>query len=152
MTVPAPTRPAPFTLPAAQDAASVRVVVCDDSAVIRGLVTRMLEADPAIEVVGRASNGREAVDQSAAAAFDVVLMDVQMPEMDGLEAARAIRTREGSGPRLPIIAMTANAMKGDREMCIEAGMDGYVPKPVKKETLFAEVDRVLKEAGRGAAL
>jgi CheY-like chemotaxis protein len=79
-------------------------------------------------------------------------MDVQMPEMDGLDATRAIRAREGgAGVRaIPIIAMTANAMKGDREMCIEAGMNGYVPKPVKKDLLFAEMDRVLSEAGRGA--
>lgn len=82
-------------------------------------------------------------------------MDVQMPEMDGLEATRAIRTREdNSGARLPIIAMTANAMAGDREMCINAGMDGYVAKPVKKESLFAEIGRVLggKGGGDGAVL
>jgi len=82
-------------------------------------------------------------------------MDVQMPEMDGLDATRAIREKEkdrgngqgGQGGRTPIIAMTANAMAGDREMCIDAGMDGYVAKPVKKEALFAEVGRVMTTQG-----
>jgi CheY-like chemotaxis protein len=97
-----------------------------------------------------ANNGRQAVDLSAANQFDIVLMDVQMPEMDGLDATRAIRAREqgaGNGKRLPIIAMTANAMAGDREMCLNAGMDGYVAKPVKREALFAEIARLL--AGKG---
>jgi CheY-like chemotaxis protein len=73
-------------------------------------------------------------------------MDVQMPEMDGLEATSRIRELEHEReitPRTPIIAMTANAMKGDRERCLEAGMDGYISKPVKRETMFAEIDRVL---------
>jgi CheY-like chemotaxis protein len=77
-------------------------------------------------------------------------MDVHMPEMDGLEATAAIRARERDQPTrrpTPIVAMTANAMKGDREQCLEAGMDGYVSKPVKRDTLFAEIDRVLAAAG-----
>jgi CheY-like chemotaxis protein len=77
-------------------------------------------------------------------------MDVQMPEMDGLEATRAIRSSEAaSGSRVPIIAMTANAMSGDRQMCIDAGMDGYVAKPVKREVMFAEINRILKESRNG---
>ena len=75
-----------------------------------------------------------------------------MPEMDGLDATRAIRRRRRSATRArPIIAMTANAMAGDREMCIEAGMDGYVAKPVKKDALFAEVGRVLAKGGEHVA-
>jgi CheY-like chemotaxis protein len=71
--------------------------------------------------------------------------------MDGLAATRAIRQAEaGRGTRVPIVAMTANAMDGDREMCLGAGMDGYVAKPVKKEALFAEVDRVLAEGAEHA--
>ena len=94
------------------------------------------------------NNGREAVDAWGQGGHDVVLMDVQMPEMDGFEATAKIREleRDGKGNgRTPIIAMTANAMKGDKERCLDAGMDGYISKPVKRETLFAEIQRVLEE-------
>jgi CheY-like chemotaxis protein len=86
------------------------------------------------------------VDAWEREAYDVVLMDVQVPEMDGFEATGRIRDLERdkeARQRTPIIAMTANAMKGDRERCLEAGMDGYGSKPVKRDTLFAEIDRVL---------
>jgi CheY-like chemotaxis protein len=86
-------------------------------------------------------------------AYDVLLMDMQMPEVDGLEATALIRQREREQKaprRTPIIAMTANAMKGDKEQCFEAGMDGYVSKPVKRGTLFAEIDRVLNALGGGS--
>ncbi len=131
------------------DRAPLRVLLAEDNPVNQKFAVRVLEGAGHRVVV--ANNGREAVEHSGEQAFDIVLMDVQMPEMDGLDATRAIRTREGgSGRRLPIIAMTANAMQGDREMCLDAGMDGYVPKPVKKDVLFGEIDRVLTEAGRGA--
>jgi CheY-like chemotaxis protein len=79
------------------------------------------------------------------ATFDLILMDVQMPEMDGLEATAAIRTRErGTSVHLPILAMTAHAMKGDEEECLAAGMDGYITKPIRSEDLFAAVDRYLQ--------
>jgi CheY-like chemotaxis protein len=100
-----------------------------------------------------ASNGREVLERFGADAYDLILMDVQMPEMDGLDATREIRGRERAarGTHVPIIAMTANAMKGDQEMCISAGMDGYVAKPVKKDVLFAEVTRVLSKGAEDVA-
>jgi PAS domain S-box-containing protein len=129
---------------------SLRVLLAEDNAVNVQFALKLLERAGHKATV--AGNGRIAVDQWRAAPFDLVLMDVQMPEMDGLEATRAIRALEkGRDTRTPIIAMTANAMAGDREMCIEAGMDGYVSKPVKKDALFAEVRRVLTEGGAYAA-
>ncbi|MCB9058680.1 MAG: response regulator [Calditrichae bacterium] len=82
-------------------------------------------------------NGKEAVKAVQSQSYDIVLMDVQMPEMDGLDATRSIRSGENSDYRIPIIAMTANAMKGDREKCIEAGMDDYISKPIKPDHLGA---------------
>jgi len=123
------------------------ILLAEDNPVNQKFAVRVLEG--AGHQVTVAANGREAIEHTAASQFDVVLMDVQMPEVDGLDATRAIRARDAGRPRLPIIAMTANAMQGDREMCLESGMDGYVPKPVKRDVLFAEIDRVLKEASRG---
>ncbi len=91
-----------------------------------------------------ANNGKEALAALETQKFDLVLMDVQMPEMDGLEAAATIRRREErTGQHIPIIAMTAHAMKGDRERCLEAGMDEYVTKPVRVSELFAAIDKCL---------
>ncbi|MGH7131583.1 MAG: response regulator [Phycisphaerales bacterium] len=152
--------PAPRQHPAGDDAvptplAPLKVLLAEDNPVNQKFAMRVLEG--AGHTVTVANNGREAVDHSGSKTFDIILMDVQMPEMDGLDATRAIRAREsaangGGAVRIPIIAMTANAMTGDREMCIDAGMNGYVPKPVKREVLFAEVQRVLKEFGRGPDL
>jgi CheY-like chemotaxis protein len=84
-----------------------------------------------------AKNGKEAVAVCDAGKFDLVLMDVEMPEMDGLEATHVIRQREcGTDRHIPIIAMTAHAMKGDREKCLAAGMDGCIAKPVRKQQLY----------------
>jgi len=91
-----------------------------------------------------ATNGREAIARALEQRFDVALVDVQMPEVGGLDVARRIRSEEAAtGHRLPIIALTARAMKGDREECLEAGMDEYVSKPIKAEALRAAIDRVL---------
>jgi CheY-like chemotaxis protein len=84
-----------------------------------------------------ATNGREAIEKLLLGGFDAILMDVQMPEMNGLEATEAIRRAErGSGRHIPILAMTAHAMKGDRERCLASGMDGYVSKPIRSQELL----------------
>jgi two-component system, sensor histidine kinase and response regulator len=77
--------------------------------------------------------------------FDLILMDVQMPEMDGLQATAAIRQRESAGKHIPIIAMTAHAMVGDKERCLQAGMDGYTSKPLQIQELLAAIESVLHE-------
>ena len=103
--------------------------------------------------VSVAENGREALLRLANERFDLVLMDVQMPEMDGLEATATIRQQEkATGRHLPIIAMTAHAMAGDRERCLEAGMDGYVSKPIQPQMLFDTIASVIaKSAAESAA-
>jgi two-component system sensor histidine kinase/response regulator len=83
-----------------------------------------------------ARNGREALEALEKESFDLVLMDVQMPVMDGFEATAAIRKKEGgSGVHLPVVALTAHAMKGDREKCLAGGMDGYLTKPIRPQEL-----------------
>jgi two-component system, sensor histidine kinase and response regulator len=77
--------------------------------------------------------------------FDLILMDVQMPEMDGLQTTAAIRQRESAGKHIPIIAMTAHAMVGDKERCLQAGMDGYTSKPLQVQELLAAIENVLHE-------
>ena len=88
-----------------------------------------------------AENGVEVLAAMRRQRFDMVLMDIQMPEMDGLEATAAIRREEAfSGAHIPIVAMTANAMHGDRETCLAHGMDGYVSKPIKRSELLAAIE------------
>jgi two-component system, sensor histidine kinase and response regulator len=118
------------------------VLVAEDNPVNRKLVTTLLKKRG--HKVKAVENGRKAVEaiQSATGKpFDVVLMDLQMPEMGGFEAARAIRGHEGAGARLPLIALTAHAMTGDRQRCLDAGMDGYLSKPIDVDELIATVER-----------
>jgi CheY-like chemotaxis protein len=89
-----------------------------------------------------ASNGLEAVESVARQAYDVVLMDVQMPELDGLDATRRICAQHPTGKRPRIVAMTANAMQGDREMCLAAGMDDYITKPIRVDQLVNALNNV----------
>jgi CheY-like chemotaxis protein len=122
----------------------LRVLVVEDNLVNQKVAVRLLEHGG--HTVLLATNGREAVDVVARYEFDVVLMDVQMPEMDGFEATAAIRERERTnGAHLPIIAMTADAMKGDAERCLAAGMDAYIAKPIHSSTLFNVIGRVVAE-------
>jgi signal transduction histidine kinase/DNA-binding response OmpR family regulator len=129
----------PMALPG--DYSSLRILLAEDNAVNQKVATRMLETRGCQVTV--AGDGLEALEALKGQEFDLVLMDVQMPRMGGFEATQAIRAQEaGGGRRIPIIAMTAHAMKGDRERCLEAGMDGYVTKPVKSADLFAALDAV----------
>jgi CheY-like chemotaxis protein len=95
-----------------------------------------------------ASNGIEAVESVERQAYDVVLMDVQMPELDGLDATRRIRALGPAHDGLRIVAMTANAMQGDREMCMEAGMDDYLTKPIRVERLVEALHAVTTREAR----
>jgi CheY-like chemotaxis protein len=113
----------------------LRILLAEDSLVNQKLAVALLERQG--HAVTIAGNGREAVDAMDRASFDLILMDIQMPEMDGLEATLAIRAKQlAIGAHTPIIAMTAHALKGDRERCLEAGMDGYVTKPIRPQDLY----------------
>ena len=114
----------------------------EDDPVSRRLAVRLLEKRG--HIVDPVRNGKEAIDALGRDKYGVVLMDVQMPEMDGFQATAAIRDKEKSGgDHIPIIAMTAGAMKGDRERCLEAGMDAYLSKPFDRETLLKAVEGVI---------
>ena len=117
----------------------LRVLLAEDNAVNQKLAVRLLEKRGHRVTV--AGNGREALTALDRERFDAVLMDIQMPVMDGFAATAAIRERERTtGAHLPVIAMTAHAMKGDRENCLSQGMDGYVTKPLRPEALFAALE------------
>ncbi|HQU46468.1 MAG TPA: response regulator, partial [Pirellulales bacterium] len=120
----------------------LRVLLAEDSVVNQKLAVYLLEKWG--HQVTVANNGHEAVARAEAGPFDLVLMDVQMPEMDGLEATAIIRRREAAtGAHLPIVAMTAHAMVGDRERCLESGMDDYLSKPIRARELLAVIEQVI---------
>jgi CheY-like chemotaxis protein len=131
---PPPTRLAPH--------GSLRILLAEDNAVNQKVVTRMLEKhDHSVVVVG---DGHAVMAALAQESFDLVLMDVQMPGMGGLEATAIIREQERTrGTHLPIIALTASAMQGDREKCLAAGMDSYVVKPLQAQDLYAAIEQLL---------
>ena len=126
---------------------ALRVLLAEDNPVNQTLAVRVLERlGHRVQV---ANNGREAIERAEAEQFDLILMDVQMPEMDGLEATSAIRAAEaGTGKHVPIVAMTAHAMKGDREKCLGAGMDGYLAKPIRIDDL----KQVISGAGQNRSV
>jgi len=122
-----------------EPSASLRILLAEDNAVNQRLASRLMEKRGHSVVV--AGNGREALEALEKESFDLVFMDVQMPVMDGFEATAAIRKKEGAvGNRVPIVALTAHAMKGDREKCLAVGMDGYLTKPIRPQ----ELDEILK--------
>jgi len=141
----APARVAAKPVPPAARTRPLRVLVAEDNAVNRKLAEHLLRQrghDPLV-----VSNGREAVEALSCGSFDLVLMDLQMPEMDGFEATATIRARErGTGTRIPIIALTAHAMAGDRQRCLDADMDGYVSKPIEAKELFGVIESLARAA------
>ena len=121
-------------------APTLSILVAEDNRVNQKVITRMLQKlGHRVDVV---ADGVEAVNALGRTAYDLVFMDCQMPGMDGFGATRAIREGETGTPRrIPIVALTANAMQGDREQCLAAGMDDYIAKPVTKQTLAAALER-----------
>jgi signal transduction histidine kinase/DNA-binding response OmpR family regulator len=139
---PAPSAPPRTRRPPRRRAGQgLNVLVAEDNPANQTLIVALLEQrGDRVQLVG---NGRLAVERAAERAFDLILMDVQMPEMNGLEATAAIRDSERAADRhTPIVALTAHAMDGDRERCLAAGMDAYVAKPIKAEELFTTIDRL----------
>jgi CheY-like chemotaxis protein len=126
---------------------SLKVLVAEDSMINQKLAEAVLKG--AGHEVVLVNDGQEALAAIESQDFDLVLMDVQMPVMDGFEAVSKIReTEKRTGGHIPIIALTAHAMKGDRERCLEAGMDGYVSKPIRSARLFEVIETVTDAARR----
>ena len=138
----------PFAMPSLRAARKsgltpkLQILLAEDNVVNQRLAMRLLEKQGHTVVL--AQNGHEALEAAANHQFDLVLMDVQMPGMNGLEATACLRTHEQqTGGHLPVIAMTAHAMKGDRELCLAAGMDAYVSKPIQPAELFKTIAEVI---------
>ena len=130
-------------IPAA--AAPLRILLTDDVPMNQMVAARLLEKQG--HLVRVASSGREALAALEREGFDVALLDVEMPDMDGFETTAAIRAREkATGNHLPIVATTAHAMAGDRERCLKAGMDGYLSKPIDAARMAQEIRRVVESA------
>jgi CheY-like chemotaxis protein/HPt (histidine-containing phosphotransfer) domain-containing protein len=133
---------------------SLRILLCEDNSVNQKLAVRLLEkAGHRVTLANTGREGLAAWETAGTPGFDVVLMDIQMPEMDGMEATFEIRKREwNSGKHIPIIAMTAHAMRGDKERYLAGGMDGYISKPIRRDGLFAEIERCLAATERSVTM
>ncbi len=122
----------------------LRILLAEDNPVNQKVAARMLERMG--HTVSIAENGTEVLGALEKQSFDLILMDIQMPEVDGFEATRSIRERErNTGEHLPIVAMTAHAMKGDKEKCLQAGMDGYIAKPINVQQLFETIESLFHD-------
>ena len=122
----------------------------EDNAVNQKIAMRMLEKlGCRVDV---AANGSEALEMTAMLPYAIVFMDCQMPVMDGYEATRRLRQREGAKSHLPVVAMTANAMEGDRDRCLAAGMDDYMAKPISKQVIIQTLERFLPASQRADAV
>jgi CheY-like chemotaxis protein len=122
----------------------LRILLAEDNPVNQKLVVRLLEKRGHAVVV--APDGRRAIELWRREPFDLILMDVQMPDMSGLDAASAIRRDEKNGSRIPIVALTAHVLERDRERCLEAGMDDHLAKPIQPQELYAKVEAALEPA------
>jgi CheY-like chemotaxis protein len=139
--------PAPPRQAALKTGNPLRVLVAEDSRVNQELIKRLLQKWGHTSVI--AEDGKEVLALLDTGKFDLVLMDLQMPEINGFEATAAIRQKErGAGAHIPIIALTAHALKGDRERCIEAGMDDYLSKPIEAQKLFDVVETAARKSER----
>ena len=119
------------------------ILLAEDNAINQKLAVKMLERMG--HTVTVAKNGIEALELHNRVSFDLILMDIQMPEMDGLEATRTVRKREEiTGKHVPVIAMTAYTMEGDKTRCLEAGMDGYISKPITAQALYEIIEQVMR--------
>jgi CheY-like chemotaxis protein len=128
-------------------AAALRVLLVEDTPASQKLVVHVLHKRG--HVVATADDGRQALEMLREQHFDLVLMDVQMPVMDGFQAAAAIRAMpETRKSRVPVVAITAHAMQGDRERCLAAGMDGYIAKPINTRKLVELVERLAHSPAR----
>ncbi len=119
----------------------IKIVIAEDHKTVREGIKLLVNAQSDMEVVGEAGDGDAAIKEIGRHGADFVLMDISMPMMNGLEATAAIRAREAAGGgHVPIVGVTAHALKGDRERCLEAGMDDYLSKPISPNALLAKVE------------
>jgi signal transduction histidine kinase/ActR/RegA family two-component response regulator len=139
--VPASTSAATDARQTARSISGARILLTDDNSVNRQIVRLFLA--PQRAVITEATNGQEALDKLAAESFDIVLLDVHMPVMDGIEAIQRIRASDAPWNTIPVLALTADAMAGDRERLIACGMSGYVSKPIDQRELISEIGRML---------
>jgi two-component system sensor histidine kinase/response regulator len=129
----------------------INVLLAEDNPINQRVAIKLLEKKNVSVVL--AENGLEALQLFKNQSFDLVLMDMMMPEMDGLEATRQIRLYESTRPaaKVPIVAMTANAMQGDKERCLASGMDGYISKPIRPDLLFSEMSKMIIKFGKSTS-